>query len=309
MVRTLDASEFATLLGTSTNFIEETCDDVLQKYDLRYVIVNDSEFEDILLYVIKAIDGNALAVSGATRSEDWEKGWKENLDAFIKSGYDLSDLIPKYMFKINAKRLFARFIRPIHKDFELNFYNVYRNYLFKKYLKKYDCVYEFGCGTGYNLVIMAQLFPEMELTGLDWADSSIQLVERIASTYNFNLKAHKFDYFNTDYALTVSDNSVFLTLNSMEQVGNNYHEFLQFIFDKRPALCINSEPFLELYDESNLLDYLAIKYHKKRNYLTGYLEALKELQHNKKIEILKIQRVRLGSIFHEGYSFVIWKIL
>ena len=306
----LDATAFAKLFGTTKKDIEEMCGDLLsKKYDFRYALAINRELEGILLYVLKAIDEFSLTASGKGRRGDWQKGWKENLDTFIGNGYDLSALIPKYMFKANAKRLFFRFILPYDKNFELNFYNVYRNYLFKKYLSKYDYAYEFGCGTGYNLVIMAQLFPGMKLIGLDWADSSIKLVETIASAYDFNMKAHQFDYFNPDYALSVSENSVFITLNSMEQVGNNYHEFLRFIFNKRPALCINSEPFLELYNESNLLDYLAIKYHKKRNYLAGYLDALKELQDKRKIEILEIQKVPFGSVFHEGYSFVIWKIL
>lgn len=305
----LDSAGFATLLGTTEDDIEDKCGSLLQDYDFRYTILKDKEFENALLTVIKTIEDTQLSVSGKNRHTDWEQGWGENLQLFKDSNYNLSSLIPKYMYKKNIKRLFSKYINPFEINFEINFYTVYRHYLFKKYLQSVDNVYEFGCGTGYNLVIMAQLFHDKKLFGLDWADSSVTLVNTIASAHKFNLSGHHFDYFNPDFSLEVGENSAFITLNSMEQLGNNYHAFLDFILYKKPSLCINSEPFIELYDQNNLLDYLVVKYHRKRNYLSGYLDALKELEHNNKIEILKVQKVRSGNIFHEGYSFVIWRVL
>lgn len=309
MINMLDAGSFATLLGTTEDDVEDKCGSLLQDYDFRYTVLKDKEFENTLLNVIKTIEDTQLSVSGKSRHTDWEQGWGENLQLFKDSNYNLSSLIPKYMYKKNIKRLFSKYINPFDINFEINFYTVYRNYLFKKYLQSIDNVYEFGCGTGYNLVIMAQLFHEKKLFGLDWADSSVTLVDTIASVYKFNLSGHHFDYFNPDFSLEVEKNSAFITLNSMEQIGNNYQEFLNFIISKKPILCINSEPFIELYDESDLFDYLAVKYHKKRNYLNGYLKALKELEQNNKIKILKIQRVNIGNLFHEGCSFVVWKVV
>lgn len=305
----IDSSGFAKIFGTTPEDVEDVCGDILSKYDFRYTFLGQTEFESTLLEILKTIDSQTLSVSGKGRQTDWEYGWNENLKSFIESNYDLSVLIPKYMHKFQVKRLFSRYIRPYDKAFEINFYNIYRHYLFRKYLGQYHNVYEFGCGTGYNLVIMARLFPNMSLTGLDWASSSVKLVEAISSAHHFNLKGRRFDYFDPDYDLTIEDNSVVITLNSMEQVGENYHHFLKFVLEKKPSLCINSEPFIELYNENNLLDYLAVKYHRKRSYLNGYLTDLKKLEKDKKIEILKIQRVPFGSIFHEGYSFVVWKVL
>lgn len=309
MINMLDVGSFATLLGTNKDDLEDKCSSLLQDYDFRYTVLKDKEFENTLLTVIKTIEDTQLSVSGKSRHTDWEQGWGENLQLFKDSNYNLSSLIPKYMYKKNIKRLFSKYIKPFDINFEINFYTVYRHFLFKKYLQAVDSVYEFGCGTGYNLVIMAQLFNEKKLFGLDWVDSSVTLVDTIASAYKFNLSGHHFDFLNPDFSLEVEKNSAFITLNSMEQLGNNYHEFLNFIISKKPILCINSEPFIELYDESDFFDYLAVKYHKKRNYLNGYLKALKELEQNNKIKILKTQRVNIGSLFHEGYSFVIWKVI
>jgi len=308
-INMLDAEGFAKLLGTTPTDIERICGPLLREYDFRYVVLNNEELYDTLLEVSKTIDNTSLSSSGKDRLKDWEEGWEENLRDFVGKNYDLSALVPKYMHKFKIRRLFLKYIRPFDNDFEVNFYSVYRYYLFKKYLQKFECIYEFGCGTGYNLVIMAQLFPDKKLFGLDWAEASVKLVNTIATVYGFNLKGRRFDYFHPDYTLDIPENSAFITLNSMEQIGTNYDMFLNFTLKKKPALCINSEPILELYDENNLLDYLAMKYHIKRNYLKGYLNTLKKLEQNGKVEILQEQRVQSGNMFHDGYSIVIWRIL
>ena len=67
------------------------------------------------------------------------------------------------------------------------------------------------------------------------------------------------------------------------------------------------EPTVELYDETNLVDHLAAKFHKKRGYTQGYLPRLKALEAEKKVEILKVKRTYFGSLFMEGFSFIIWR--
>jgi hypothetical protein len=67
------------------------------------------------------------------------------------------------------------------------------------------------------------------------------------------------------------------------------------------------EPLVELYDEQRLVDYLAIKFHRKRGYLEGFLTSLRKLQAEGRIEILEQRRFYFGSIYHEGYSYVAWR--
>ncbi|PKN70595.1 MAG: hypothetical protein CVU52_08940 [Deltaproteobacteria bacterium HGW-Deltaproteobacteria-10] len=306
-IKKLDVRNCAKLFGATQKEITDTCGAILSAEDFRFVMIDKEEKEKTLLDVINTIDA-PLSVSGKSRQNDWEKGWSENLQAFIKSNYDLSSLTPKYMHKFSIRRLFSQYVKPLNRNFEVNFYTVYRHFLFKKYLDNYAHIYEFGCGTGYNLAIMAQIFPDKDITGLDWAKSSTHLVNAIAAKYGYRLKGRRFDFFNPDYSMKVADNSAFITLNALEQLGNDHKEFIEFIMDKRPKICINSEPIIELYDQNNLLDYLAIKYHNKRNYLNGYLSALKKYEKKGAIEILKVQRVHSGNIFHDGYSYVIWKV-
>ena len=42
--------------------------------------------------------------------------------------------------------------------FELDYFRIYRLWLFEKYFKNYENIYEFGCGTGFNLLEGARLF-------------------------------------------------------------------------------------------------------------------------------------------------------
>ena len=74
-------------------------------------------------------------------------------------------------------------------------------------------------------------------------------------------------------------------------------------------MCVHLEPLVELYDEDSLFDYPAIRYHRKRGYLDGYLTALRKLEREGRAEILDTRRLQFGSFFQEGYSLVMWKPL
>lgn len=305
----LDVNGFARLLGVSREDIGSLCGELIDKYDFSYDIVSNGELEATILTVLKALDSGNFKPSGKERRENWERGWQENLDAFVESGYDLSALSPKYISKYAVSRLFSRYIKPRDRMFELNFYTVYRHYLFTTYCGSYGNIFEFGCGTGYNLAIMNRLFPDKRFVGLDWAESSVKIADSLGKCLNTAIAGRLFDYFQPDYSLDIPPDSLVITLNSLEQLGSDYTAFLDFLLEKKPALCINAEPVLEMYDDNDLIDYLAIRYHKTRNYLAGYYDALKKLESEGRVKIIKAQRVPIGNLFHEGYSFVVWSIV
>jgi hypothetical protein len=113
--------------------------------------------------------------------------------------------------------------------------------------------------------------------------------------------------FSPDDTLEIAQNSAIFTIGALEQLGCDFESFLQFLLKKSPNLCLNVEPLCELYDEHYLLDYLAIKYMQKRKYLRNYIDRLKQLESDGKIEILTTQRMLFGSLYYEGWSFVLWK--
>lgn len=305
----LDAGCFAELLGTTRDEIAAACGELINGFDFRYDYVAGNDRDAVILKVIKAIDSGNFKVSGKERKDDWEQGWQENLDAFIASGYSIDALAPKYISKYDVSRLFSKYVRTRDRAFELNFYTVFRQYLFLTYFKTYRNIFEFGCGTGYNLAIMNRLFPDKRIMGLDWAGSSVKIADALGTHLKAPISGRRFDYYHPDHSLDIPAESVLITLNSLEQLGGDYGAFLDFVLEKKPSLCINAEPILEMYDENNLVDYLAIRYHNARNYLAGYYDALKRLEADGRIRIVREKRIPIGNFFHEGYSLIVWHVV
>ena len=112
---------------------------------------------------------------------------------------------------------------------------------------------------------------------------------------------------NPDDSFKIASNSAIFTIGAIEQLASNFEAFLQFLLKNRPLLCVHVEPTIELYDKDNLVDYLAIKFHKKRGYTENFLTRLKKLEKEGEIEILKVKRLFFGSLYMEGYSLFIWR--
>ena len=148
----------------------------------------------------------------------------------------------------------------------------------------------------------------MKLVGLDWSKSSQDIIRRIRDKYSFNINGYQFDFFNPRQDIRLEDNSAVLTFGALEQVGYNYNKYLDYLLAQKPLICVNVECLHELYDTSDLLDRLALKYHQKRNYLSGYLTKLRELESENKIEIIKCHHHKLSNVYNDTSSHVIWRI-
>lgn len=302
----LDVKNFARLFGVKPGDFSETCCELIKNKNFNYQVIGKAKIDEVILGIVREINFNSVSVRDKTRKGAWEKGWQQNLQNFLAK-HDLEELTPAYFEKYKIFRLNNKYIKPQSPKFLFNFYRVYRQFLFEKFLKEYNPIYEFGCGTAINLVMLSQIFPEKKIIGTDWTKTSKKIIDKVRDTYNFNISGHVFNMIEPNYNLPIDNKCAFVTLNSMEQLGDSFEPFLQFIIKKCPALCINSEPILELYDTNRLIDYLAIKYHKKRQYLGDYLTRLKQLEKDNKIELIKIQRVPFGVIYHEAYSFIVWR--
>lgn len=299
--------DFARSFGTTVDDIPEDCRELIAKSDFRYRQLTGNERDHVLLAVLKKIETDQQIIGAPERQITWEKGWEENLRDFINSGYDLNKLVPRFIRLNQPIRLNQEYILPSNPNFELDYFSVFRLWLFKKYFKDFDSIYEFGCGTGFNLVVLAQLYPDKKLYGLDFAHSSVDLVNRIGEIYHWKTSGRLFDMLSPDESLTFDENSAVFTIGAVEQLAGKFGPFLQFLLRHSPGLCIHVEPTIELYDENNLVDYLAMKFHRKRGYTENYLARLRELEAQNRIELLKVKRPFFGSLYMEGYSYVIWR--
>ncbi len=193
-------------------------------------------------------------------------------------------------------------------DFETAMITVMRDVLFRKYFREIHSVFEFGCGTGLNLLHIARIFPNKPLLGLDWSQASCEIINKLGKSQKINLKGIRFDMYHPDPTVNLTQNDGVLTIGALEQLGSNFEPFLSFLREKSPKICIHFETMDELYTNPTISDYLIKRYSQVRNYLNGFLTALRKIEDDGMAEILQVQRT-FGGQYHEGYSFVVWRPL
>lgn len=301
------AADLQALLGAPE--LPAICAALAREHDLRYGVPTQAERDDIIRRVIAHTDSDKPTRVGEHRAEIWESCWSENLQKFVEGGYDSDALVPDFIRPGEPVRFRRDYVVPHDPRFELHLFQVLRAYLFERFFAKLASVYEFGCGSGFNLLALAYQYPGKRLCGLDWSRSSNEMLNLMGKKLEIEITGRHFDFFRPDRALEFEGESGVLTMCALEQVGERYGPFLEFLLEKRPSICVNMEPLVELYDERNLVDYLAIRFHRKRGYLEGMLPALRRLESERRIEILETRRLYFGSIYHEGYSYVAWRPL
>ena len=304
----LCADEYSRIIGVDRQLVKETLKD-FPSSEIRYRNLEKSEIDEIILIVLNKLEEVDLPKSGINDASRWEKGWGEVLEKVKNSGINIRLLQPQY-FHYNFMRFDGNYIEVPDGSFEFDFYTTIRRVLFRKYFTGFRNIIEFGCGTGTNLAILSEIFPEASLVGCDWASSSQEILKIMAKELKAKVHGVRMNMLTLEGSENVEINSqtAVITMHAMEQLGSAFKPFLDYIFGKRPRLIFHVEPVFELYNPDKLFDELAVKYHEKRNYLKGYLPALKKLEGEGKIEILEIRRLFFGSLFHEGYSLIVWKI-
>lgn len=301
--------DFATLFGCPEGRLPDACQALALAGDFRYDLPQDAQRDRIILQVLQNIESDALTQVGPQRAEIWESCWSDNLRRFVEAGYNPLQLVPDFIRPDQPVRLNRAYVIPASPRFELDFFRVCRAYLFERFFSAVRSVYEFGCGSGFNLVAFAEQIPGRKLYGLDWAKSSCETVNLVGEKLGIDLAGRRFDFFAPDRGLELDPDSGVLTMCALEQVGRRHGRFVNYLLEKSPRICVHMEPLLELYDEAELTDYLAARYHRKRGYLDGFLSSLRDLAAKGRIELLEARRFLFGSIFHEAYSYVAWRPL
>jgi len=306
--QSLSRDGLAKLFGTAPSRIPDSCVELIKKNDFRYRELAGTERDAAILAVLKRVGSKDLTVAGDSGARDrWEKGWGENLSLLESGGSGLASLTPKYIRPNPTLRLNQNYIKSFDPEFELNWYQIFSRWLFLQYLSDVDVIYEFGCGSGINVATLARLFPKKKIVGLDWAKSSKRIIENLAAQYGWNVEGHVFDFFHPDKGIRLARNSAVLTVGALEQTGTRYGAFVRYLLDASPEICVNVEPICEWYDPENLVDHLAIMFHRRRGYWQNFPQLLQGLEAKHKLEILKMKRSFFGSEFIEGYSQTIWK--
>jgi hypothetical protein len=300
-------ADFARSFAASENEFSAECLQAISNCELSYTSLDQKQRDDVILCVLKKIASDTQIIGAEERTAVWEQGWAENLDAFKSQNHSLEALIPKFIRENQPIRYNGDYIMPSYPRFEFDYMTVFRTWLFQKYFAEYPNIYEFGCGSGLNLVLLASLFPEKDLYGLDFVQPPVDLINTIGKAHNWRMTGHRFDMINPDNSLNLAENSAVFTFGALEQLASKTENFIQYLLAKKPGLCIHVEPTVELYDENVLFDYLAIQFHRKRGYTERLLPRLQQLEAEGRVRILGVKRLNFGSLFLEGYTYIIWQ--
>lgn len=301
-------ADLASLFGTTCSELPAQCREIIASADFTYRRPSEEELDRILLKVIKMVDESRPRVrSEHANIRAWNPVWMKNLLYLKEKGYSSEATVPPYFAPPEFIRLRREYVIPNDPQFFMNVYTIYRIWVFMKFLREYDAIYEFGCGSGNNLSLLAHLFPNKRLIGLDIAAPSMEIIRQLARLQSWQVEGRPFDMFRPDSSLKIQANSAVLTVTALEQIGPRHESFLQFLMRQRPALCVHLEPIVEWYDENHLADYLALRYHRNHGYLEGFWSRLRQLEALGKVEVVEARRLEFGGDCHDACSLLVWR--
>lgn len=306
-MKKLTAGDFAASFGIAPADLPRPCVELIEACDFRYRVLQGKEREDLVLQVASRIDADRQRIGAEGRQEVWERGWREALDEYVASGFSEEKLVPKFVRPNQALRLNGEYVSSPNPRFELDYIRVLREWMFRAYFSSAPEVHEFGCGTGFNLLTLASIFPGKRLYGSDFVPASVELVNRIGERRHKGLSARLFDMTMPDPGYRPARGAGAFTFGSLEQLAGRFEAFLQFLLEKELAVCVHVEPTAELYDEASPFDDLALRFHLKRGYTTGLLPRLQELERTGRLKLLKVKRLGFGSLMMEGYTLMAWR--
>jgi hypothetical protein len=304
----INISILAKLFKTSVFEINKYCSKNLIK-KIIFMYLNNKEKNDLTIEIINKILTDKQIIASRGRKNKWSKGWSETLSIYKKSGKSKS-LLPKFYTARQNKyfRLGGNFIKTNDTSFEVKMIDIYRDWYFKKYFSKVKNIYEFGAGTGHNLLKLAEIFPKKKLFGSDFVPASVKILKLIAKRKNIQLKSFIFDMAKPNKKIKLQNNSAVYTAGSIEQLGGNIDQFIKYILSQKPKIVVHIEPCADFYNVKRLPDYLGSLFQSKRGYTANLLAKLKKLQKNDKIKIVKLCKSPFGSAMMEGYNLIVWKI-
>lgn len=243
------------------------------------------------------------------REEVWERCWNDCAINFFQNR-EPEDLIPPYFTDSQyINRFLGDYVTADDPQWLYHTWCALREQIFHKYLRDHPEIHEYGCGSGFNLVALNKLYPSKRLVGFDRSTAAVQLVSRVREVLEIDADLNGYGNDLTNPQLYTADYSTVAvcTFGALEQVGWNWVPFVEMMLRVKPALCLHVEPVLELYDESILFDWLAARYHRARGYLRGFLPGLRQLELQGKIDLVKVDRVKLGNRHTEGFSLIMWR--
>ncbi|SJZ42337.1 hypothetical protein SAMN02745126_00998 [Enhydrobacter aerosaccus] len=303
---TIGPAEFEQALGIAPGTLDARTTELLHSAKLTYARIDAAGQSALEAETMQRID-EGFTVVGEHRKEIWRDAWQEQLERFEASGYDLTALNPKFVDGSTILRWQGQYVLSLSNQFELRVMEILRDVLFRTYLSDVDRFFEFGSGSAFNVAAYAKLFPEVPACALDWAPAAVRIAELLRERLGMKVRGERFDFFAPSKDLVLGPGAGVFTMCALEQTGDRFGAFLDYLLQQRPRRVVHVEPTVELYDPTTRHDQLAIEYHTRRKYLVGLLPALKKLAADDRINLVYSRRLRFGSRFHECFSIHVWE--
>jgi len=240
---------------------------------------------------------------------DWQDDWFSVLQNLQTNNDNVKSIIRPKWFResafVNIHNCLSLTETP-YVDWEYQL--ITRQMLFYTHLKDIENICEFGSGSGANFYLINEILQDKNFILSDISVTSLKIIEELKRKLNRNNLIYSNIDIEQDIDLQLPDNTAVITTSVLEQIGDNYKNFINFILKEKPQIVINVEPIVELLDSKNGFDNVMNLYCEKRKYLAGYLTELEKLEKQKKIKIIMKKRTMVSGTFIEN-SVLIWKVL
>ena len=240
---------------------------------------------------------------------DWQDDWFSVLQNLQTNNDNVKSIIRPKWFResafVNIQNCLSLTETP-YVDWEYQL--ITRQMLFYTHLKDIENICEFGSGSGTNFYLINEILQNKNFILSDISVTSLKIIEELKRKLNRNNLTYSNIDIEQDIDLQLPDNTAVITTSVLEQIGDNYKNFINFILKEKPQIVINVEPIVELLDSKNGFDNVMNLYCEKRKYLAGYLTELEKLEKQKKIKIIMKKRTMVSGTFIEN-SVLIWKVL
>ena len=281
---------------------------LIKQKKIYFKELNTKEKEAAIISTLEKINIENRIVTTKGRKKIWEKGWGDINNIFIKKK-KLESLIPQFYSKRSNLyfRLKGKFIKS-SKFFEYKMIDIFRSWYFSKYLKNVENIYEFGAGSGHNMVRLTEIFPQKKIYASDFSSNSVNLLRNISDHMGYNWNCFQFDMKKINKKIVLKKNSAVFTSGSIEQLSGNVDNFLNFIIKNKPKICIHIEPMPQLFKKDNIEDLLSVMALKKKKYSINFLDKIYNLKKKNKIKVIKLLKSPFGSQLIDGMNLLVWKI-
>lgn len=304
--RSITVDHWCALLGMSRTQLSPRTVRRIEATHSEHRLLTPAERDEHVFRILQRLADRGVVRNTQENIQAFERGWDENMRLCQEHGVSAETLRPKYVKPHACIRYQRAYVAPRNPYLANDLLGIAVGHYFEKYLGDTQSVYEFGCGTGRFLFELSELFPAKRLVGLDWTYSSQKILGLIAQTGR-QISGQRFDMLEPSSDVRLVPKVGVVTIGAMEQLGDRFQPFLDYLFGNGPAIIVHLEPIDDFYGDDSICDYMAGLYHRQRKYLSGYLTALRALEKQGRIEILESRRLYFGDPYHESSSCIVWK--